>query len=80
MSGKWDHLQGKGAAKPALNQAAALCISFPAEQLHSPAAQAGPADAKKNPRVLQVLLNIDIHFTMDGWKQLGDGGERRITC
>lgn len=80
MRGQWDHLQGKGTTKPALNQAAALCISFPAEQLHSPTAQAGPAGAKKNPGVLQVLLNIDIQFTMDGWKQLGDGAERRIAC
>lgn len=80
MSGKWDHLQGKGAAQPALTRAAALYISFPTEQLHSPAAQAVPADAKENPGLLQVLLNIDIQFTADGWTQLGDGGERRIAC
>lgn len=55
-------------------------ISFPTEQLHSPAAQAAPADAKENPGLLQVLLNIDIQFTEDGWTQLGDGGERRIAC
>lgn len=79
MSGKWDHLQGEGAAKADLNQAAALYLSFPAQQPCSPAAQAGPADAKKNPTLLQVLLNIDIQFTMDGWKQMGDGGERRTT-
>jgi len=80
MSGKWDHLQRQGAAKPALNQAAALGNSFPAEQLHSPAALVGPADAKKNPGVLQVLFNADIQFSVDGWKQLGDGGEVRTTC